>query len=95
LTGKEAVVNAKVGKILIIFGAIFLAISIFFGVFWRMNAGAAERLGASLQPEARWVVRLVEKKAERQMVASLGLGLPALAMLGLGVAGIKRSTVAA
>ncbi len=88
--------NPKIGKILIVFGAVFLAISIFFGVFWRLNAGSAERLGASLQPEARWVVRLVEKKAERQMVISLVLGLPALAALGLGITGVrKRPTVVA
>ena len=73
------------GLALMIVGGVFLAISLFFGIFSMKNFGSAERLQSSIGPRGGgFVVRLVEAKARGQMNISIGTGIPGVLMVAGG-----------
>lgn len=78
----------------IVVGVLLLGISAFFGIFSIKNSGSAERLSRSLPKDAAFVVRLVEKKAERQMNYSIGAGVPAVLLLGAGIFMFRKAKLA-
>jgi hypothetical protein len=72
------------GVILLAFGGLFFLATAFFGYFAVSNYGAAGRIAAE-KPDARWVVRIVEKKAQNQAMMAGAFGFLALALGGGGV----------
>ena len=72
------------GVILLAFGGLFFLATAFFGYFAVSNYGAAGRLAAD-NPDARWVVRIVERKAQNQATMAGAFGFLALALGGGGV----------
>jgi len=80
----------KPGAILIAVGVLLLGVSAFFGIFSMKNSGSAERLSRSLPKDAAFVVRMVERKAERQMYYALGAGIPGVLALGAGIMMMRR-----
>jgi|GEM_PF-6013487 len=73
------------GLALMIVGGVFIALSLFFGIFSMKNFGAAERLQASIGPRGGgFVVRMVEAKAQTQMHISVGTGIPGVLMAAGG-----------
>ena len=79
-----------VGIILIILAALLLASSAFFGYFSYRNSGSADRLARSVPSGGGWVVSIVKRKAEKQMFLSLGLGVPAVLVMGGGIFMVRR-----
>jgi hypothetical protein len=79
------------GIILIVVAALLLAGSAFFGYFSVRNSGSADRLSRRLPNEAGFVVNIVKRKAEKQMYLALGLGVPAVLVMGGGLVMVRKA----
>jgi hypothetical protein len=78
------------GIVVLIVGVVLLCGGLFYGYWSYRNTGSAGRLGARLPSGAGFVVRMVERKAERQRNMALMLGIPGLVGLGAGIVLIKK-----